>query len=433
MVGNGKEITFWHDWWCGDTSLAESRQITNLEQIKVKDFITENKVWDSPLIANALGSNDIDVVTNILIPKRAEVEDTPCWVASSNGKFSVKSAYNCLANNSIVNDSWDWIWHLKVPAKLQGFLWTCMHGKLLTNQHRKLRGLTDNDSCPKCDSGTEDLKHLFFDCSTSANIWSRLPNIQVLTTGELEDWRNWLKLNTRNSRGNSGSFSSSVLTLVTLWNIWIMRNKKVFDNIDPNPVTVYTKCLQFASEIIELSTVKFGPISRTTKLISWNFPGAGKLKLNTDGSSRGNPGPAGYGGVFREERGFWVLGFYGKLDDCTSLEAELWGIFRGLELVQSQGMEAVEIDSDSTAAIALIMEEAPTHSPYLVLIQECKALMASTGCSLKHIYREGNKVADKLANIGVEQEHKWVSHISPPADIIPLLEADMRGVAFERD
>lgn len=135
--------------------------------------------------------------------------------------------------------------------------------------------------------------------------------------------------------------------------------------------------------------------------------------------------------MIRDDRGYWILGFYGRLEDYSSLEAELWGIFRGLELIQSQGIR-LEIDSDSTTAISLINEEVSTHSPHVILIQECKALMAITGCPLKHIFREGNQVADKLANLGVDQEHKWVSHISPPEDIIPLLEADMRGVAFER-
>lgn len=59
-------------------------------------------------------------------------------------------------------------------------------------------------------------------------------------------------------------------------------------------------------------------------------------------------------------------------------------------------------------------------------------MIAAMGCSLSHTYREGNKVVDKLANIEGEQEDKWVSHIVPPVDIIPLLEADMRGVAYER-
>lgn len=99
------------------------------------------------------------------------------------------------------------------------------------------------------------------------------------------------------------------------------------------------------------------------------------MKLNTDGSSKGNPGPAGFGGVFREERGHWVIGFYGRLEDCTSLEAELWGIFRGLETVKSQNMEALEIDSDLASAIALIKGDGPVNSPQLVLIQDAELFL----------------------------------------------------------
>lgn len=73
-----------------------------------------------------------------------------------------------------------------------------------------------------------------------------------------------------------------------------------------------------------------------------------------------------------------MIGFYGRLEDCSSLEAELWGIFRGLEMVKSQNMEAVEIDSDSATAIDLIKGEVPYHSPHKVLIKECQALLETT-------------------------------------------------------
>lgn len=33
--------------------------------------------------------------------------------------------------------------------------------------------------------------------------------------------------------------------------------------------------------------------------------------------------PAGFGGVLRERKSVWILGFYGKLQDCSSLEVEL--------------------------------------------------------------------------------------------------------------
>lgn len=102
-----------------------------------------------------------------------------------------------------------------------------------------------------------------------------------------------------------------------------------------NPAEISISSSVFASKICH-SFLSISCINGPVRLVSWNFPGTGKLKLNTDGSSRGNPGPAGYGGVFREERGYWVLGYLGRLEDCTSLEAELWGLFRGLELIQSQ-------------------------------------------------------------------------------------------------
>ncbi len=69
-------------------------------------------------------------------------------------------------------------------------------------------------------------------------------------------------------------------------------------------------------------------------------------------------------------------------------------MFRGLELIQNQGMEAMEIELDSAVAIGLINEEHPEHSPHLVLIRECKALLAIIGSSLEHTLGESNKVVD---------------------------------------
>lgn len=146
------------------------------------------------------------------------------------------------------------------------------------------------------------------------------------------------------------------------------------------------------------STFSFVSLScakpRHVRLVSWTIPGVG------------NPGTAGFGGVFRKEREHWVLEFSGRHVDCTNLEAELWGIFRGLELVQNEGMEALEVDSDLAMTVVLINEDPPERSPHKVLIQECKALWASTWCTLKHTLRRGNKVADRLANMGVVKKKK---------------------------
>lgn len=67
----------------------------------------------------------------------------------------------------------------------------------------------------------------------------------------------------------------------------------------------------FASSIVHAFKQSTNtPNTNHERLIKWNFPPAGTVKVNTDGSCLGNPGPASFGGVARatiEEIGLKVL------------------------------------------------------------------------------------------------------------------------------
>ncbi|KAH1063467.1 hypothetical protein J1N35_028454 [Gossypium stocksii] len=60
------------------------------------------------------------------------------------------------------------------------------------------------------------------------------------------------------------------------------------------------------------------------------------------------------GGVIRDDRGQWVLGYNRPLGKCTVTVAELWGIFDGLLLLQKQGYAEV---ADAFAKMALTRSE----------------------------------------------------------------------------
>ena len=68
------------------------------------------------------------------------------------------------------------------------------------------------------------------------------------------------------------------------------------------------------------------------------------------------------GRVFRDDRGAWIIGYYGKFPPRTSLEAELWGIFKGLKMVIEQGMTQVDVETDSQVALKLIQND-PSSLP----------------------------------------------------------------------
>ncbi|KAK9995412.1 hypothetical protein SO802_020098 [Lithocarpus litseifolius] len=56
------------------------------------------------------------------------------------------------------------------------------------------------------------------------------------------------------------------------------------------------------------------------------------LKLNSDGSSLGNPGRAGGGGIIRNSRGEWVSGYARAIGHTSSVAAELWALRDGINL-----------------------------------------------------------------------------------------------------
>ncbi|KAI8535084.1 hypothetical protein RHMOL_Rhmol10G0147600 [Rhododendron molle] len=61
-------------------------------------------------------------------------------------------------------------------------------------------------------------------------------------------------------------------------------------------------------------------------LVHWLPPCAGKIKLNTDGCWYLSNRKVGFGGIFRDDKGEWILGYYGKPVCKTSLVVEIWGI-----------------------------------------------------------------------------------------------------------
>lgn len=59
------------------------------------------------------------------------------------------------------------------------------------------------------------------------------------------------------------------------------------------------------------------------RLVRWMWPQTENVKLNVDGTSRGNPGKAGFGGLLRGDDGRWIFGFKGSMGVADNLLPEL--------------------------------------------------------------------------------------------------------------
>lgn len=175
-----------------------------------------------------------------------------------------------------------------------------------------------------------------------------------------------------------------------MWQIWKDRNKKCFDNIDIPPSDSAKLIISYACEIVEAFKSPILGDSSISSINAWTKPIAGITKLNTDGCWHEAKGKGGFGGIFRYSNGDWILGFYDKLTSDSSLETEVWCIYKGLEIILEKKLASVRIESDSLNAVNLVKEGNPGNHPVSVVINEAHYLMNHTNTSIDHIYRSAN-------------------------------------------
>uniref|UniRef100_A0A0V0IH31 Putative ovule protein n=1 Tax=Solanum chacoense TaxID=4108 RepID=A0A0V0IH31_SOLCH len=78
-----------------------------------------------------------------------------------------------------------------------------------------------------------------------------------------------------------------------------------------------------------------------THLVVWKPPDTGKLKYNTDGASKGNPGPRSYAFCLRDSQGNLVYARTAGMGEITNTEAKLWTIYKAVEFCWERKLREV--------------------------------------------------------------------------------------------
>jgi len=137
------------------------------------------------------------------------------------------------------------------------------------------------------------------------------------------------------------------------------------------------------------------------------------LKCNIDGASKGNPGVSGCGGIFRNEEVEAVICFAKPLGLRTSYHAELCGLMRAAEIANQMKWSNIWFESNS--ALVVLATKKPDKVPWEIRKRwnNAMAMIRSMNCIDTHIYREGNQVADALANQALSLNSYTVWHDAP--------------------
>lgn len=129
------------------------------------------------------------------------------------------------------------------------------------------------------------------------------------------------------------------------------------------------------------------------------------LVAHSDGGARGNPGPAGYGVVIKDESGRKVAALSEYLGHQTNNFAEYQGLIAALEYAIKHGPKALKLISDSELLVRQIKGIYKVKNAVLQdLHARAKELIAQLDWfSIGHALREHNQEADRLANDAMDK------------------------------
>ncbi|CAN1754104.1 Putative ribonuclease H protein At1g65750 [Linum perenne] len=435
-VRDGKTTKFWTDRWLDSGALLVD-QALNIQGVNpsllVSQVIKTNGDWDSDFLSSVLPHDIVLQVIGMSPPLDNLGQDSLVWGLEANGAFSVRSAYLMLSD--IEPDSsdgfWSRIWRWKGPNKVMHFLWLASHKRLLTNEERGRRHLTNQVNCSRCAAVVESFEHVIFDCSFASQVWRQALPEAVVSRAELGNFDQWWKSMILDKQLGT-KFG------VIAWLIWQARNKFIFDQQDRPPSAIIEQC-QFWTNLVLSSwkTFQLGReapgLARQTQLIAWRPGDEGWFTLNTDGSRITQSGATAIGGIIRDSAGSLVRAFSANVGNCSITRAELRAIVEGLKLAWSLGIRKVAIQSDSAAAVTMLQASGrPTHR-HAALVAEFQDIRdRQWEVSITHIFREANCCADYLANLG---HSLWFGlHVFdyPVSLLSDWLRYDLIGVALPR-
>lgn len=109
----------------------------------------------------------------------------------------------------------------------------------------------------------------------------------------------------------------------TLWGLWKTRNDLVFNRVRKDAQGVADMAAHLSTEADSILRKKAIFQGGRAEWISWSPPGEGWVKLNTDGAYKSRTSLASAGGLIRDHKGHWLVGFTVKIGKTDSFSAEL--------------------------------------------------------------------------------------------------------------
>lgn len=222
-------------------------------------------------------------------------------------------------------------------------------------------------------------------CSTLKPIMKAVPTIII--------WNLWKRRNNL-KHGKTASFSSLVFKVNSdLWKLGRIVHPKLQD-LPTNWSNIIAYLEKYKPELYYLP-------------VYWK-PQEGCLKCNTDGASRGNPGRSTYGFVLRNSTGELIYAQGEEIEEGSNLQAEAIAIREALAHCATEGVTKVCLQTDSLVLLKILTKVWEVPWNIAVIVDDIRGLSQEVQVHIQHVYREGNSLADCIANLAFDNPGRQI-------------------------
>ncbi|XP_074327890.1 uncharacterized protein LOC141665806 [Apium graveolens] len=377
VLGDGEIIKCCQDPWLiakADFRVIQTHSYVD-RNIRVADlFVPGSKDWDISIVGSTFSANDAALILSTRIPG-VPGADHLAWSRTKNGVYSVKTGYQC--------------WHgrnIGVKSVPQSDGWS--RNNIHVRSRLSSKGVNLLVSCPICNSGVEDLLHIFFHCPFAMACWQvvdaaydlPLELINKLSTGPGEEILKIAKV---------------------LWGIWFFHNKRVWDNkVVPAGLAIAwsTKGITDWKEARDKCAMQgvTRPHNTSQSSTKWSKPNLGVFKLNVDAAVKLGTRSFSIGSY----RDLYARITLSRSMVTTFVEAESLAILEGLQWLDSINYDNVVIESDSLLAVQAIKSSSDNLLEVGFILDACRTIFDSRpGYSISFVKRQANRVAPLVAKL----------------------------------
>uniref|UniRef100_A0A803NML1 Reverse transcriptase domain-containing protein n=1 Tax=Cannabis sativa TaxID=3483 RepID=A0A803NML1_CANSA len=432
-IGDGIHVDNRKDPWIPSHNDFKPVSYLGSDSLPVSHFITDNRVWNVPLLTSYFQQIDIDRILSIPLAYFAGT-DRLVWHHSPNGIYSVKTGFHLATTLEDQNSSstsnkqsewWKFFWNLKLPPKIRIFAWKVFQNILPTAVALFKRKVLDSGECSLCTSNWESIGHALFSCKHAKDIW-KISRFRI-DFSQAHNMFNGDYLYHLSTIYQQHDFET---LLCVLWGIWTDRNKVVHGGQPRHPTAI----VQYASKFYEdfnKAKLQIPSVAATSRHHSspstsatdqhvqrWRPPVRNGYKLNVDAATNIEQKKMGIGAILRDHQGT-VLAALSKAvqGSFKSDEMEAKALFHAVNWVSQSQFPLTHIETDASRVSNALNRLNSDLSCFSDLIMDIRCLLSSFPQVLvTHVKRTANQTAHGLAKyaLGLDEDFVWIGEIPYP-------------------